>query len=143
MGHCPAAFCDGYSGVCRSGNGFDSANLLCRYLCGSGPYGAGRRCGFGRLLRPDGGLRRDEFSVEQMGRTCQSGTWHQYAADGEYPQKPADMDSAYSYQYDYGTRGYLPFPFGDERRCGEFRYGYLRIVWANRGLDRLERSHGF
>ena len=27
-------------------------------------FGSGRRCGFGRLLRPDGGLRRDEFSGE-------------------------------------------------------------------------------
>ena len=55
----------------------------------AGPDGSGRRRRRSRLLRPDDRLRRHELPGEPLGRSGGTGTWHQYAANGQHrPQSP-------------------------------------------------------
>ncbi len=61
VGHRAGSAGHGHSGVGHHGRGADPAHLLCRHLRCTGPDRPCRRRCRGRLLRPDGGLCRDEL----------------------------------------------------------------------------------
>ena len=92
VGHRAGPAGHGHPRLGHRGRGADPAHLLRRHLRGPGPDGSGRRCRRGGLLRPDGGLCRDELSGKRRGRPGQPGPGHQYAPDGQHRQEPPHLD---------------------------------------------------
>ena len=74
------------------------------------PISSAAICAALGLLRPDGGLCRDELQGERRGRPCQSGSGHQYAADGQHHQEPPHLDRPHAGQCHHRPAGYLPVP---------------------------------
>ena len=92
------------------GVALDPAHLLGSHLRRTGPDRSGRRCRRGGLLRPDGGLCRDELPRERCGRSGESGPGHQHAADGQHHQEPPHLDRPHAGQCHHRPAGHLPVP---------------------------------
>ena len=95
------------------------------------------RCG---LLRPDGGLCRDELSGKPLGRSGFSGARNLHASDAQhYPQSPY-LDPAHRGLRNHRAHRHLSVPAGDERGPHQLRHGHLRPLRPDRHLDRLGRA---
>ncbi len=114
-----------------------SSAAICSVL---GLTGSGRRRRCGRLLRPDGGLRRHELPRKQLGRSGQSGAWNLHAANAQHREKPPDLDRAYRHLRHHRPHRHLPVQIADERRCHQLRHGNLRPVRSAGRVDRLGLS---
>ena len=113
--------------------------FLRRHLRGHRPDGSGGRRGGGRLLRPDGGLRRAELPGKPLGRSCKPGPGHFHAPDGQYRQESPDLDPRHPGLRHHRPHRHLRVQFPDERsrRRRGFRHGHLRHGGPHRRLRRV------
>ena len=115
------------------------ALTLCRHLFCAGPdRTGGRRC-CGRLLCPDGGLRRHVLQGEPLGRSGLPGPGHLHASDAQHCEKSPDLDPSHAGLRHHRPHRHLRVRTGDERRPHQLRYGHLRPVRTNRRVDRMAR----
>ena len=93
----------------------------------------------GRLLCPDGGLRRHVLQGEPLGRSGLPGPGHLHASDAQHCEKSPDLDPSHAGLRHHRPHRHLRVRTGDERRPHQLRYGHLRPVRTNRRVDRMAR----
>ena len=100
-------------------------------------YRACRRRRGGGLLRPDGGLCRDELPGKPLGRTGLAGARHLHAPDAEHHPQSPHLDPAHRRLGRHRPPRHLPLPAGNEWGPDQLRHGHLRSLRPDRHLDRL------